>query len=845
MTRPGEIVQEPDESRQRPRTGLRILRLLIGIMIWAAGVAVVVVTVYLTDPMEEKDKGMWVRYRTTKRFNQTCWWTEEETEVLPGWGNKSELDWEKEKVWLNENQGKYITYLTEASVRKWIGQLKDQSLISQEQQELWNNIAHRFHGHSLVKEIHPSKEGLVIHIFNVTRLVKEEVRCNWIETEQSGPQFYCNLACIPIETLVHEGYWQTNWVRPAPNETEACEMRYPQNDTFWGDLDLTCNKSEASQGRKKTRWKTSEPVVEKLPTPVPRVSVVEQFEPNPNNLGEMPTTLMRGGNHLDMTQARAAKNNEIWERCVDTKRGPLLKQACLWNLDHLRSRDNPSGCSEGPLRGPHLVLSPVYRTVVYSIYYSSPYTLPGLGGESPTIVTPWVSHEKWLNDTFPWVWKISVTHLTTAFVEGTMLTGDMLVGPKQQDMYVQRLPTPQELMTVPQDDFRKIDECVTEKAFADLNGTNYVRHEAVRCELWQVWQTTWGYWKHDCTYLKGNRTMKGALEVWNDGQRVGWGLQESEVRKWVIPCLQLSSNYWVKYQYLATVYSKDKDVKPRHLYYDEGPTVMPRPWKLTCDRENTTCTVELARGDCTGIEQWETECNLYYAKTHGKAKENYQTHRQGAQWVRHEGQWTRVRLTWPERLGCAKSLLDLMFKRHPYRNIEIVPYVANPYYAQGEGFAFRHNLCEGKEIRGFGWLGPNKIYNKGTCTEPVSHWLKCNTFGEHDCTYVELAFASAAGAAGEVFEEVGEAVEKGVEAAVGWLGSLLKKLWPFLLAGAGLLIAVVLTISFLRGSFMVMVKKYLNSGKIPLLDKAKQQLMSKPQLVLKPPGTTPVKKQNC
>ena len=46
---------------------------------------------------------MWVRYRTTKKCMQECWWAYKVTGVLPGWGNRSQLDWWEEVARINQN----------------------------------------------------------------------------------------------------------------------------------------------------------------------------------------------------------------------------------------------------------------------------------------------------------------------------------------------------------------------------------------------------------------------------------------------------------------------------------------------------------------------------------------------------------------------------------------------------------------------------------------------------------------------------------------------------------------------------------------------------------------------
>lgn len=163
-----------------------------------------------------------------------------------------------------------------------------------------------------------------------------------------------------------------------------------------------------------------------------------------------------------------------------------------------------------------------------------------------------------------------------------------------------------------------------------LKGTAYESNgKSPRCPINQVRNKGWGEWIHDCSGIRSNKTVKGVLQAWTEGHArstdsTWWGLEQAEMEQWVIPCLSQSNNYWVKYQYIATVYSKDRDIWPG-IWSRPMPFVSPRIWSITCDKASTTCTVSLARQHCQGVPGWEDHCQLYYKEeydTYGSVEEN-------------------------------------------------------------------------------------------------------------------------------------------------------------------------------------------------------------------------------
>ncbi|KAK9523672.1 hypothetical protein VZT92_017584 [Zoarces viviparus] len=316
-----------------------------------------------------------------------------------------------------------------------------------------------------------------------------------------------------------------------------------------------------------------------------------------------------------------------------------------------------------------------------------------------------------------------------------------------------------------------------------------------RCTLWQEWRQVWGTWQYDCTGLKENRTIKGTLQAWKethtrDDSSTWWGLQKNEVLDWVVPCLTQTTNYWVKYQYIATVYSKDRDIWPGEWSKPE-PYVGPQPWKMECDRGNTTCNISLAGRHCETVPGWTDHCQRHYGH-------EYETHVQEVTWKK--GQDKKWRRTGPTTSSCTNLILGHRMKNRENVNGQIIPPVTDPIVFLAEGHAFRKSLCEGKEDKGFEWVGPNRLYGNGTCYSPEEHWLSCGSGRrEHECSWIELTGASIVGTATIVVEEVAGKIGEGVTIVKGWMGTLFSWLWPYLLMIVGTVILSIITCAAIKG----------------------------------------------
>lgn len=84
-------------------------------------------------------------------------------------------------------------------------------------------------------------------------------------------------------------------------------------------------------------------------------------------------------------------------------------------------------------------------------------------------------------------------------------------GPYQSYMNVQKVPTPDDLMTAPTGNFSNIDRCVAHRIF-DLNNTAYVNNgKSPHCPIIQVHSRGWGEGIYDCSGLRENQTVKGTL----------------------------------------------------------------------------------------------------------------------------------------------------------------------------------------------------------------------------------------------------------------------------------------------------------------------------------------------
>lgn len=708
-----------------------------------------------------------VHYKTTKTVHQTCWMVKSRN-IYKEWDQRVDNLTTKEK-WLVEL----------GNIEGWINLAGSDNLTAE---------------NAVVQDLQELEDGVVVQILMLQKRVMREVSCNWIRPEAGDPAWYCTWGCRPLIGLTTQGYWEKEAIFPAPQHNATCVTILPRW-TFWGSYNLTCtttgtqdHESDAKESpRRPTNPSTiadtvNDPTTHTQtpastpagPDPGTRSPMHPPNEAPPSHtvplarppLNDSTLNLLEPASTADQRAREVLLRNITWD-CVKKKLVRL--DPCYWNVG--------KGCTGQN----YMVLAPETRLGFFE--------WRGAFGRVAN-----AHHEDWLNKTLPWVWTVPLWHFRGTFSAGQLWTGRGLKGPYQTGMYVQKLPKPTDLMFVPSGDFQKIDECVAERMFQDLNNTEFESTgKSPRCPLDQ-YKEGWGVWRYDCRGLRVNKTIKGVLQAWKEGHvrnegSTWWGLEKQEVQDWVIPCLRESENYWVKYQYLATVYSKDRDIWPGSLYRPD-PFVNPRPWRMVCDRANTTCTISLVREPCQHVPGWEDYCNTQY-------EQEYDTYG-------HQTVWKKIRTVWvrafPEGVGCAKAVLGHGMSRRRKVIGQIVPFAADPILMLAEGHAFRRSMCEGNESTGFEWLGPNSLYNSSLCYPQEEHWMRCGEGQrEHECTWGERTRIVIKGGLTTLLEETEEIIGEGLSAIGGWVGNLLLKIWPYTLILFGLIISGVIVMVLIKG----------------------------------------------
>ncbi|XP_043967960.1 uncharacterized protein LOC122828455 [Gambusia affinis] len=397
--------------------------------------------------------------------------------------------------------------------------------------------------------------------------------------------------------------------------------------------------------------------------------------------------------------------------------------------------------------------------------------------------------EPWLNNSFPWTYIAPAElYYIGDFPEGTARSPDGLKGPQVADLRTQRLPTPDDLLNAPKDQFAKIDKCVAKRIFDSLNGTTWRRTlSSPRCDIWQTNHALFTVWTYECPDPDLVPTAKLALQGWyEDYYRKWdwefWGFQQREFQNWVLPCLSQSNNYWIKYQYVATVYSKEVTIWPGAFWRPE-PYVNPRPWRMTCRRNNTECVIALARKPCQTLIGWEDYCKDHYA-------EEYDTHSSEVTWRKINGVWRRA-------IVSGKTCTDAILGYHLQKRKSIlnapVPFIPHPIIAIAEGHAFRKSLCQGEVDHGFDWVGPNLMYSNLTCYVTKETWQQCGDGkNQHECYWYEVLGSSVATVVTDVVEGVADVIGGGLSIVEGWILSALSMLWPYLLGLLGVAVVLIM-----------------------------------------------------
>lgn len=124
--------------------------------------------------------------------------------------------------------------------------------------------------------------------------------------------------------------------------------------------------------------------------------------------------------------------------------------------------------------------------------------------------------------------------------------------------------------------------------------------------------------------------------------------------------------------------------------------------------------------------------------------------------------------TFPDKVVCAKEILDHGMSQRTEINGKILPFIADPKIVLAEAHTFRKSLCEGKKIKGYEWLGPSRLYNNGTCHLPEKHWMRCgHGKEEHECNFFERQGIAIRGVLSTAIDETAEIIYKGFASVKG------------------------------------------------------------------------------
>ncbi|XP_043976188.1 uncharacterized protein LOC122832977 [Gambusia affinis] len=579
-------------------------------------------------------------------------------------------------------------------------------------------------------------DGVLCWIRILHHKERRTVRCNWIHPDLGVPEWHCNMTCRPLILLPLQGYWDTEVVYAAPHRSSGCRTWLPRWE-FWGDYHLNCREDV---------------VVTRRPPVVRPPRTKAQPRPTSESFMNITAFLIKQGPRRFMFQHDQMD-------CYQQKFKML--DPCLWNKFVKCSGQNYMvlGIEE------YLVKSRIWPKVVRT------------------------EIETWLNDSFPWT-EIAVNqpYFIGDFPEGAVRSPVGLEGPHIANLRTQRIPTPDDLLNAPKDQFAKIDKCVAKKIFESLNDTTWVRTlSSPRCDIWQTINTLYATWTYQCPDPEVVPTAKLALQGWYENHYREWdwefwGFQRKEFEAWVLPCLSQSNNYWIKYQYVATVYSKETTIWPG-FFWRPDPYVNPRPWRMTCRSNNTECVIGLARSPCQTVLGWEDYCKAHYANA-------YDTHSSEVTWRKIDGVWRRAIVSGKT---CTDAILGYhLQKRNRIVNVP-VPFIPRPLIAIAEGHAFRKSLCKGEVDHGFDWIGPNLLYSNLTCYVTKETWQQCgHEDHRHNCYWYEVLGSTVGTTVTDVVEGVADVVGGGLSIVEGWLLGALNRLWPYLLGLLGVAMVLIM-----------------------------------------------------
>ncbi|XP_061621103.1 uncharacterized protein LOC133473446 [Phyllopteryx taeniolatus] len=410
-----------------------------------------------------------------------------------------------------------------------------------------------------------------------------------------------------------------------------------------------------------------------------------------------------------------------------------------------------------------------------------------------------VNYEPWLNKSLTWIRPVRSSRWISEKKESLY----KLVT-RGTRWYYQRLPTPTDLLSVPDGDFHKLDQCVVLKIVDQLHEKDWTKGTSPRCPLEETIGALSTKWIYNCTSRKKNDTVKGILQAWQehharDETKTRWGFNQKEIEQFVVPCLNTSKGFWVKYQYLATVYSKEQDLWPDYARINGGGVDLyasPKPWTMICNTQKRNCTIQLARKPCDSVPRFKDYCkNKYLDKDYASIEGAVWIKNSQNQWIRNEAVNRQYCTRWEKDYGLQETINQGNAQNY-------IPYKPDPEIQILEGRAFRKSLCEGKEVTGFDWVGFNRIYGQGKCQEPYEHWLSCGHGDSlHECKWYERVGKVL----GENIKEIGVAlVTTAVEIVkesldIGsWLLDLAKEIGWWLILGLTIVLAAAIAVALIK-----------------------------------------------
>lgn len=411
-----------------------------------------------------------VYHGTTKTFTQTCWSAEERNTILTWDKNQTEPEQPgNSSRWIQEQIRNRLAETENLTDGTWA--MTDQQYVP--------------------------NYGWVITYLTLGREQRRAAQCNWIHPEHGTPAWYCTWGCTPLPGNTTKAYWEKEVVYDATPRNNTCLAILPK-DKFWGNYKLQCGseKPRSQRRRVKVPPRRVRSTTSTAVTHTGNSDTATPEDPGKTNFSSTttqpitqlptPTPGLENPDFQPQDSLRRNRSRELAHECFHTKLRTL--SPCFWNIQ-VACRTQPYMVitrAEAPRYSP-------FRNMYW--------------------MEPLYYYEEWLNLSLPWIWAVPLQHHVANFQEGYARTSHGLDGPYKTLMYVQKLPTPTDLMTVPQEDFNNIDICVVGKILNSLDGRDYTSDgKSPRCTLKQIQVFGWGIWKYNCSRLMRQGTTKSVLQ---------------------------------------------------------------------------------------------------------------------------------------------------------------------------------------------------------------------------------------------------------------------------------------------------------------------------------------------